>query len=859
MAVTSAEELFAVLEKSKLLIPSQLAQARASVGPNDDPTSIARSLARQQLITRWQAGQLLAGRSSFYLGKYRLIELLGRGGMGSVFLGEHVTMNRRVALKIISRQVSQDPASLERFLGEARAIAALDHPNIVRAYSVDNEGERFYLVMEYVEGTDLQRMVEENGPLDCDRAVDYIRQAADGLDHAHQRNMIHCDIKPSNLLVNMQGVVKILDLGLARLTGDDGRKAAEQDDGVLGSVDYLSPEQALQSPNLDCRADIYSLGCTLYFLLTGHPPFPQGTLAQRILKHQTQDPPDPRLEQPKIPAELATLCKKMMAKTPEERCQSAAEVSGVLTDWRPAAPVLKRAAPLPKAKPLSGPDDSSPLAIALDAEFPLASTGNLGNSSLEIGLGVAPLGPGALSGETALSQNLAARQAARHRKILAIVLGSAFAVVVLLILCLVLWSNAQTDRLKQPALAPPTADKVDVSATPKPEPESPKVEPAKSEQPKPEPAPEPKPEPKVEPPQPEPKPEPEPPKPEPPTKVDPLGELVDAVDLPLLPEEGQPMPAENTVPLGKVLVDQPTQLHIALIGGDDVLKGSRAFQLLHEVGDTNWVVRYAAAAKGATPATQRDVAKITFDQGVLRIGWLPTATEVPAGYLTNCGLLVTAADSNRFVPLCRSQKIEPPILIDWNRSPMQLTLTKKDLTDSGVVRLEVTGLSGTFPKCKISSGDPIGPKESVDIIVDDEKLPKVLIRTTFDVKSSNVQIETTVMWQKPGQNKLEPFKPRDAAELKLNMESRRDQATKQLKALADSDPRRPAKETDLDRKTDNANLMTALMALYFGSSQQSNLHFRVFNQLGTYQVNLFTTPEPKIKPELQPAAPKTAR
>ena len=133
--------------------------------------------------------------------------------MGSVFLGQHVTMNRRVALKIISREVSKDPASLERFLAEARAIAALDHPNIVQAYSVDNEGDRYYLVMEYVEGVDLQRLVEKEGPLDCDRAVDYIRQAADGLDHAHQHNMIHCDIKPSNLLVNLQGVVKILDLG----------------------------------------------------------------------------------------------------------------------------------------------------------------------------------------------------------------------------------------------------------------------------------------------------------------------------------------------------------------------------------------------------------------------------------------------------------------------------------------------------------------------------------------------------------------------------------------------------------------------------------------------------------------------
>ena len=218
MAVTSAEEFFAVLEKSKLLIPAQLAQARAAAGEGDDPKTIAKRLARQELITRWQAGQLLAGRSAFYLGKYRLIELLGRGGMGSVFLGQHVTMNRRVALKVISREVSKDPAALERFLADARAIAALDHPNIVQAYSVDNEGDRYYLVTEYVEGVDLQRLVDDDGPLDCDRAVDYVRQAADGLEYAHQHNMIHYGIRPSKLLVNLQGVLKIIDLGLAWLS-----------------------------------------------------------------------------------------------------------------------------------------------------------------------------------------------------------------------------------------------------------------------------------------------------------------------------------------------------------------------------------------------------------------------------------------------------------------------------------------------------------------------------------------------------------------------------------------------------------------------------------------------------------------
>ncbi len=295
---------------------------------------------------------MLAGRSSFYLGKYRLIELLGRGGMGSVFLGQHVTMNRRVALKIISRQGRKDRASLDRFLAEARAIAALDHPNIVQAYSVDNEGDRYYMVMEYVEGLDLQRLVEEDGPLECRLAADYVRQAAEGLDHAHRRNMIHCDIKPSNLLVNVQGVVKILDMGLARLTHGEEPEAAGSGERVLGSVDYLAPEQAIEGPDLDCRADVYSLGCTFYFLLTGHPPFPQGTLAERILKHQTQEPAAIRAERPGVPPDLAAICAKMMAKRADDRYQSAAEVGRVLAEWRTAASALKRAVPLVRARPL---------------------------------------------------------------------------------------------------------------------------------------------------------------------------------------------------------------------------------------------------------------------------------------------------------------------------------------------------------------------------------------------------------------------------------------------------------------------------------------------------------------------------
>ncbi len=243
MATTTADDFLATLEKSNLLTAEQLADARAMAEESHDATALAKVLIRQDLLTRWQAGQLLAGRSSFFLGKYKLIELLGRGGMGHVFLGEHTTMNRRVALKIVSREVRKDPASLERFLNEARAIAALDHPNVVQAYSVDNEGDRYYIVMEYVDGIDLQRMVEENGPLDYENAADCIRQAADGLAHGHGRNMIHCDVKPSNLLVNEQGIVKIVDMGLSRLAEADRQQPLGQDDSVLGSVDYFATEQ----------------------------------------------------------------------------------------------------------------------------------------------------------------------------------------------------------------------------------------------------------------------------------------------------------------------------------------------------------------------------------------------------------------------------------------------------------------------------------------------------------------------------------------------------------------------------------------------------------------------------------------
>ena len=254
--------------------------------------------------------------------------------MSSVYLAEHVLMQRRVAIKVLPKNRVEDTSYLARFHREAQAAASLDHRNIVRAYDVDSEEGIHYLVMEYVEGRDLQQIVTSDGPLEYAVAAEYARQAAEGLAHAHQAGLIHRDVKPANLLVTPKNVVKLLDLGLARFTDEDKPSlTVAYDENVLGTADYLAPEQALDSHGVDARADIYGLGCSLNFLLTGHPPFVGGTLPQRLMMHQKEPPPDIRLDRPDAPRDLIDICLKMMAKRPEDRFQSAAEAANALAQW----------------------------------------------------------------------------------------------------------------------------------------------------------------------------------------------------------------------------------------------------------------------------------------------------------------------------------------------------------------------------------------------------------------------------------------------------------------------------------------------------------------------------------------------
>jgi hypothetical protein len=314
--------------------------------------------------------------------RYRVLELLGAGGMGTVYKAEHRLMRRLVALKVINPNLVDRPAMVERFRREVQAAALLSHPNIVTAHDAEQAGTTHFLIMEFVPGKSLDRVVVEQGPLPVARACDHARQAALGLEHAHEHGMVHRDIKPHNLMLLPDGRVKILDFGLARLARESGpagapagearsalekpaspaggagstlekpaspaagptagvaaRPAADQagaiteSASVLGTADFIAPEQARNAHEADIRADIYSLGCTLYHFLAGHPPFPGGTPADRVAAHAQLTPRPLNEVRREVPLRLARVVARMMAKEPARRYQTPAEVALALAPF----------------------------------------------------------------------------------------------------------------------------------------------------------------------------------------------------------------------------------------------------------------------------------------------------------------------------------------------------------------------------------------------------------------------------------------------------------------------------------------------------------------------------------------------
>ena len=324
-----------LLEKSELIPPSQFETVLSRLSLQAKPSGFeaAKELVMQGILSRFQADRLLQGRyRGFFVGNYKILEILGVGGMGWVYTAEDQQSGRIVALKVLSEHHQHVVDMQARMKLEVRAGLMLDHGNIVHAYKAEHTDDVDYLVTEFVEGISLQELVERNGKLSLPQACDVICQAAAGLQHAHDRGLVHRDIKPANLLMDHTGNLKILDFGLALIQDDEDEFSLAMIFGhdCLGTDDFIPPEQARASYLVDHRADVYSLGCTLYFLLSGSVPFPLKTTAEKLRAHLKQQARPIGELVPDLPSEVVAAIEKMMAKNPEDRFQSAEEARAAL-------------------------------------------------------------------------------------------------------------------------------------------------------------------------------------------------------------------------------------------------------------------------------------------------------------------------------------------------------------------------------------------------------------------------------------------------------------------------------------------------------------------------------------------------
>jgi len=337
---------------------------------------LGRRLVELGYLNRWQVEQLKEGRTKFTLGPYRIVNAIGQGGMGHVFKAEHKLLGRTEAVKVLPKHRCT-PEAIAAFQREIRAQAQLDHPNLVRATYADHEGDTYFFVTEYVPGTDLRRLVRRNGPLPHTIAATIIAQAAEGLHYAHRRGLVHRDVKPGNLLVTPDGRTKVTDLGLAwGLIDELAGAVPEKSHSLVGTADYMAPEAITDPDKIRPVSDVYALGCTLYYAVTGKVPFPGGNTAEKMQRHLSEVPLNPLHFNPDLPEAFCDAIAQMMEKDPDRRTPTAAAVVELLAPWcdeiatqhlaeqYPAASGILRRGP---SRPLTPP----PAVLAETAEYVL--------------------------------------------------------------------------------------------------------------------------------------------------------------------------------------------------------------------------------------------------------------------------------------------------------------------------------------------------------------------------------------------------------------------------------------------------------------------------------------------------------
>jgi serine/threonine protein kinase len=376
-APSTVDEFLGVLHNSQLVDDSSLGACLARCnGPTRPETAndLADLLVRENLLTSYQAVQLLQGKwERFNIGPFRVLERLGSGAVSNVYLCERPVTRSRVAIKVLAK-LGADPTMVPRFYREARAAGLLVHPNIVRAHDVDQDVERkeHFMVMDFVDGSTIQDIVQRFGPMDINRSAHYAKQVAQGLQFAHEKGLVHRDIKPGNLMVDRQGQVRILDMGLARFEEEGG---ALTQGVVLGAPEYLAPEQAIDSHNVDTRADVYSLGGTLYFMLTGQAPYAEEkSLARKLLAKQDRPPQPIDQLRPDVPAELIAVVERMMASDKQQRYPNPGAVVQALGPWTktPIPPPSEAEMP-PVRSTAPNPAAPQPAASAAAAKAPAAA------------------------------------------------------------------------------------------------------------------------------------------------------------------------------------------------------------------------------------------------------------------------------------------------------------------------------------------------------------------------------------------------------------------------------------------------------------------------------------------------------
>jgi eukaryotic-like serine/threonine-protein kinase len=394
MPIESVDIFLSVLRRVQLLTAEQAAEVQRELGSvYTDPFELGAYLVEVDWITAYQLKLIFEERwDDLNIGPYQILDLLGEGGVSEVFKAWDTLRGRIVALKVLRHHLADKSDMLRQFQRELQAVTRLSHPNIIKTFDAHQVGCLHYFAMEYVEGMDLARFVGEVGALSLEMTADFGRQVAQGLQHAHQLGLVHRDIKPANLFLlnpplpatantrRPDPVMKIIDWGLARCLRDPATavanvpSAAEMDEergSLIGTADFIAPEQAQDPTLVDIRADIYSLGCTLYYLLTAQPPFPGSSLYEKLLQHREQAPPSLRTLRPDVPEEFDGILQKMMAKAPEDRFQIPLLLVTPLRRFCPGA--MTGTASLirpaggsgPTSRPISSPNIAPPSSAAI--------------------------------------------------------------------------------------------------------------------------------------------------------------------------------------------------------------------------------------------------------------------------------------------------------------------------------------------------------------------------------------------------------------------------------------------------------------------------------------------------------------